>query len=411
MFIDRPSALAAGMLLGLGALVAPPLAGAEEDSDTLFQKARALPKERREEARALCRKALGRSPEYHDIRIHLARLHAWDSQYDEARREIQIVLTRQPKNAEARAVAIDIEVWSDHPHEAIRLADQAMALDPKNPEWPYRKARALRSLKDLPGALAVVQVALSLDENHQPSRLLRDDLKELVQRSKISLDVGYETFNQTFDPWKTVSLSLGHRFDLGSVILRGNRVERFGSWGTQVELDAYPHIAEGTYAYLNVGHSEDSIFPKSSQGAELYHNFPAGIEASLGLRRLVFSSATTIYTGSIGKYYGNGLYSLRLNSTPSSVGSSLSGALSARIYQEDADSYVSLTVGMGVSPDQPAWSEEVLRLRSRKASLALQKRLSRFWIASTGAGWERQEYLPERFRIHWTFNVGLERRF
>lgn len=411
MNTDRPSARAAGLLLGLTALVAPPLAGAEEDSDALFKRARELPKERREEARALCRKALERSPGYHDIRIHLARLHAWDSQYDEARREIRRVLEAQPTNAEARGVAIDIEVWSDHPHEGLRIAEAGMSLDPKSPDWPYRKARILKSLNDLPGAYAAVQVALSRDADHQPSRLLRDDLKELVQRSKVSLDVTYETFNQTFDPWKTVSMSLGHRFDLGSVILRANRVERFDTWGTQVEVDAYPHIAEGTYAYLNVGHSQDSIFPSSSMGAELYHNFPAGIEASLGLRRLVFSDAVTIYTGSIGKYYGNGLYSLRLNSTPSAVGSSLSGALSARIYQEDADSYMSFTVGMGVSPDQPVWSDEILRLRSRKASLALQKRLSRLWIASAGAGWERQEYLPEQFRIHWTFNVGIERRF
>ena len=411
MTAARASRRIAGLLLGLAALVALPVRGAEEDSDTLFQRALSLPKERREEARALCRKALERSPDYHDIRIQLARYHAWDGQWEDARREIQVVLTRSPKNAEARGVAIDIEVWSDHPHAALRLCDEGMIRNPKNPEWPYRKARVLRSLKDLPGAYAALQSALLLDPNHQPSRLLRDDLKELLQRSKVSLDVSYETYDQTFDPWKTVSMSLGHRFDMGTVILRGNRVNRFDTWGTQVEVDAYPHIADGTYAYLNVGHSGDSIFPHSSSGAELYHNFPRGLEASLGLRHLVFSEGVTIYTGSIGKYYGNGLYSLRLNSTPSSVGSSLSGALSARLYQEDADSYFTASIGIGVSPDQPIWSEAVLKLHSRKASLGMQKRLTRSWLASASAGWERQEYLPDLYRIHWTYSMGIERRF
>jgi YaiO family outer membrane protein len=125
----------------------------------------------------------------------------------------------------------------------------------------------------------------------------------------------------------------------------------------------------------------------------------------------VFSDGVTIYTGSIGKYYGNGLYTLRLNSTPSNVGSSLSGALSARFYQDDADTYITASVGMGVSPDQPAWSTEVFHLHSRKASLGLQKRLDRVWIFSAGTGWERQEYMTGLFRIHWTYSMGLERRF
>jgi len=411
MLANRSSRLHAGILLGLVALVGAPLTAAEDDSDTLFLKARSLPKGRREEARALCRKALERSPDYQDIRIHLARLHAWDSQYDEARRELGIVLAKNPANAEAREVAVDVEVWSDHPREAIRVCDEGMVRDPRNPHWAYRKARVLKSLKDYPAAYAVTLVALQVDPEHQPSRLLRDDLKELMFRSKVSMDVTYETYNRTFDPWKTLAVSLGHRFDLGTAILRVNEANRFDTWGTQVEVDAYPHLGDGTYAYLNLGHSGSGIFPTSSYGAELYHNFPAGIEGSLGLRHLVFSDAVTIYTGSIGKYYANSLYTLRLNSTPSAVGSSLSGSLSARFYQEDADSYVTASVGMGVSPDQPAWSAEVLRLRSRKVSVGMQKRLDRAWVASAGAGWERQEYLPEQFRIHWTFSAGIERRF
>ena len=411
MISDRPSRSTTLALMGMCLLVAAPAEAHADDSDTLFLRARSLPKERREEARALCRKALEQSPDYDDIRIHLARLHAWDGQYEEARREIRKVLAKSPRDAEAREVAIDVEVWSDHPYEALRLCDEGIGLDARNPLWSYRKARVLKSLQDLPGALGAVQEALRVDPGHQPSRLLRDDLKELLQRSKVILTATYETYSETFDPWKTVALSLGHRFDLGSVILRANRAERFDTWGTQVEVDAYPHIADGTYAYLNIGRSSDSIFPSSSYGAELYHNFPAAIEASLGLRCLVFGDSVMIYTGSIGKYYGNGLYSLRLYQTPSAVGASLSGTLSARFYQEDADNYFTTSVGTGVSPDQPTWSTEVLKLRSRNASLGLQKRLGRGWFGSASATWERQEFLQDQYRIHWTFSMGIEWRF
>ena len=238
MSIDSPSRRTALAMLSLMAVVAAPAAAQGEDSDSLFLQARNLPKERREEARALCLKALERSPGYDDIRIHLARLYAWDSQSDDARREIRTVLAKSPQNAEAREVAIDIEVWSDHPHEALRICDEGMRLDARNPLWPYRKARVLRSLKDFPGALASVQTALRLDPDHQPSRLLRDDVKQLLQRSKVYLTTTYDTYSQTFSPWKTVSLGAGHRFDLGSVLLQVNRADLFDTWGTQVQLDA-----------------------------------------------------------------------------------------------------------------------------------------------------------------------------
>jgi YaiO family outer membrane protein len=410
MTLDLLSRRMALALLGSLALVAPAAAQAE-DPDALFEKARSLPKERREEARALCRRALERSPEYTDIRIYLARLHAWDAQYDDARREIRAVLAANPKDAEAREVAIDVEVWSDHPHEALRLCDAAMGLDPRDPLWPYRKARVLRSLKDIPGALASAQVALQLDPNHQPSRLLRDDLKELLQRSKVYLTATYDTYSETFTPWKTVNLGVGHRFDAGLVLLQVNRADLFNTWGTQVEVDAYPHIAEGTYAYLSAAHSSDSIFPNSSFAADLYHNFPAAIEASLGVRRLVFAEAVTVYTGSIGRYVGNSLYTIRLYDTPSALGASLSGTLSARFFQEDADNYINVAVGTGMSPDQQAWTAEILRLHSRNVSIGLQERLARSWYGTASALWEHQEFLPDQYRIHWSFSAGLEWRF
>ncbi len=392
-------------------VVVAPAATQAEDSDTLFEKARSLPKERREEARALCRKALERSPNYEDIRIHLARLYAWDGQYEDARREIRIVLARSPRNADAREAAIDIEVWSDHPHEGLRLCDEGMGLSPREPLWPYRKAKILKSLKDIPGALTAVQLALHADPNHQPSRLLRDDLKELLQRSKVYLTTTYDTYSETFNPWKTVNLGVGHRFDAGLVLLQVNRADLFNTWGTQVQVDAYPHLGDGTYAYLSAAHSSDSIFPNSSFAADLYHNFPAAIEASLGIRRLVFSDAVTIYTGSIGRYVGNSLYTIRFYDTPSAVGTSLSGTLSARFFQEDADNYINIAVGTGMSPDRSAWTAEVLRLRSRNASLGLQERLARSWYGTASVLWERQEFLPDQYRIHWSFSAGLEWRF
>jgi YaiO family outer membrane protein len=396
------------MLLVAGGLAA----AAEQDPDALFAQALTLQKSHRDQAKALCRQALEGSPDYHDIRIQLARMEAWDGRYGDARREIGYVLERKPANLEAREVAIDIEVWADQPREALRICDAGLALEPREPVLHYRRARLLKSLGDLEGAMAAVRKALAGDPNDQPARLLRDDLKELLQRNKVGLDFTYDTFNKVFEPWRQVALALGHRFDTGSVIATVNRGHLFGTWGSQYQLDAYPHIAEGTYAYLNVGHSDATIFPSFNAGAELYHNFPHGIEASLGLRYLDFrGSCVTMYTGSIGKYAGNALYTFRSYVTPSATGTSYSGSLAGRFYLEDADNYLDLSAGTGLSPNYFAWSAASVTMHSRNAAVLLQRKLARAWFGSVKLGWTDQEIQPGTYQTDWTCNLHLDYRF
>lgn len=387
---------------------------AQETSDELFLKARKLSSERRrDEARALCRMALQRSPDYHDIRIFMARTYAWDGRYDEARTELGRVLERDPKNLDAREALLDVESWSDHPQKGLELCEEGLRLLPNQPKLLYRRARFQKTLGQYESALKSSTQALQADPDFHQARVLRDDLIELNQRSKVSLDYTYEHYNRTFDaPWHLAALSFGHRFDFGSVIGRVSQGWRYGEKGTQYEVDAYPKWKPGTYFYLNAGVSDAVIFPRHRFGAEIYHNFPAGIEGSLGFRYMAFASSNvTIYTGSIGKYYRDYLFTLRTYITPSAIGSSVSGSLSARRYFNDPDTYLTFSLGTGVSPDQTSPTAEILRLKSRKASLGGQMRLGKAWIGSTSLAFEEQEIAPGTKRGHLTATMGLEYRF
>jgi YaiO family outer membrane protein len=397
------------MLLAGAAFPAP---GQSVDPDVLFRQALALPKDQRPEAEALCRQALADHPDYHDVRIQLARYYAWDDQYDAARREIRYVLERQPENLEARGVAIDIEVWADRPQAALAVCDQGLALAPADLDLHYRKARILRTLGDLAGAQAQAETVLAARPEDTPARLLLEDVKELRRRSKVSLDYTYDTFNKTFSPWRQISLALGHRFDLGSVIATVDRADLFDTWGTQYELEAYPHLCEGTYAWLNYGRSTDSIFPQRNHGAEVYHSFNGGVEASLGYRHMDFSSSNvTLYTAMGGKYLGNALYSLRLYVCPSDTGTSTSGTLSGRWFGSDPDNYINASVGYGFSPDYVAYAAAVVTMHSRNASLGGQTRLGRIWLGALKVSWADQEFLPDDYRTDWTIDSTLTYRF
>lgn len=387
---------------------------AQENSDELFLRARKLSSERhRDEARALCRQALQRSPDYHDIRIFMARTFAWDGRYDEARTELRYVLEREPKNLEAREALLDVESWSDRPQEGLASCEEGLRLLPGQARLLYRRARFQKTLGQYESALKSSTQALQSDPDLHEARLLRDDLIELNQRSKVGLDYSYEHYDKTFSaPWHLAALSLGHRFDFGSVTARVSQGWRYGETGTQYEVDAYPKWKPGTYFYLNAGFSSAPIFPRNRFGAEIYHNFPAGIEGSLGFRRLSFdASSVTIYTGSIGKYYRDYLFTLRTYLTPSAIGSSLSGSLAARRYFNDPDTYLTLSVGTGISPDQSSPTAEVLRLQSRKVSVGGQARIGRAWIASSSLAFEDQELSAGTKRGHFTASMGLEYRF
>ena len=386
---------------------------APEGVDEMFGRARRLAFEgKRAEAIDLCRAALQRSPDYHDIRILIGRIHAWEGHYDAGRAELQQVLRAEPGHLDGRAALVDLELWSDHPRAALALTDEGLVLRPAQPLLLLRKARAQKALRTYPEALETAKQALAADPGLYDARQLIDNLAELCQRSKVSLSETRDHFDRTFDPWKMTSLSASYRFDAGSLIGRINRASRFGETGHQVEVDAYPRWKDGTYFYLNAGFSEASIFPHRRYGGEIYHNFPRGIEGSLGFRHLRFSASTvTIYTGSLGKYSGDYFFSLRANATPSSIGSSQSGSASVRRYFGDGENHLTLSLGSGVSPDQPNPSAEILNLRSRKASLAAQGWIHRRLILSGSLAYEKQEVGQGIERAQTTLGAGLEWRF
>lgn len=398
-----------GLPLGAQVATAPALEGVDE----LFAKARQLAfAGQRTKAIGLCRAALQRSPDYHDIRILIGRIHAWERRYDEGRVELQQVLRAQPEHLDGRVALVDLELWSEHPRAAVSLCDEGLALRPAQPLLLFRKARALKAVGDYPQALAAAKQALAADASLHEARQFIENLAELTQRSKLYLGETWDHFDRTFDPWHMETFSASHRFDGGSLIGRINHASRFGDIGNQLEVDAYPRWKDGTYFYLNAGFSEASIFPHRRYGAEIYHNFPKGIEGSLGLRHLRFAASNvTIYTGSLGKYWGDYLFSLRANATPSSIGSSQSGSVSARRYFGDGENHLTLSLGSGVSPDQANPNAEILNLRSRKASLAAQGWIHRRFILSGSLAYEKQELGAGLERAQTTIGAGLEWRF
>jgi YaiO family outer membrane protein len=231
--------------------------------------------------------------------------------------------------------------------------------------------------------------------------------------NEVRLDYEYEEFEQTLDPWHQYSLQYTRRTGKGSVIGRVNFAERFGRTGEQYEIDAYPRIRKGTYAYLNAGYSEATIFPEWRFGAQIYQSLPNKWEASVGVRRLLFeNSNVTLYTGSIAKYRGNYYFALQPYFKETETGDlSTSAQLMVRRYYRSADDYLTFRAGYGESPEVDIFLDQRTTTTSWSAKIQGRKRLNRALLIDGSAGYRDQEIRPGLRRESFTLGASIIRRF
>src|SRR6185436_16382666 len=188
-------------------------------------------------------------------------------------------------------------------------------------------------------------------------------LRTRVQAAKQVWDVNgsysLDTFNDGRSPWHEATLRLKRRTQLGSLILRG--YEAWRSYGddhvytndSQVELECYPKIREGTYANVGGAVSPNAeLYPKYRLQVDLYQSLPLGFEASIGYRHLQFSSGVDMGVVTLGKYLGDWFFTARSFITPGVAGTSVSASLSVRRYFLDGAVYVGARYGHGISKEE-----------------------------------------------------------
>ncbi len=391
----------------------------QRTSDELFKDARnaAFDDKDYEKAKELAYQALEQSPGYADIDIFLGRIYAWNHQYDSARLHFTKVLDANPSNEDASIAFADLEYWNDHYQSALDLCNKALKDHPQSGDLLLRKAKNLKALKQYKEAGLVTDQLLQKDKNSNAAHALATSLKDITSVNKITVNYENSSFDKQYGKaWNLGSISYGRLTKFGTVIGRLNYANRFGTDGFQGEMDAYPHISKTFYAYVNFGYAGDAVvFPKYRAGFSLYANLPNSFEAELGYRYLYFSSATNIYTASIGKYWKSFLFTARTYITPSVSNVSQSYSIATRYYLKGADDYIGLTLGTGISPDDNnqnvQYSNKQSKLSSKKISADFNHTFLKWNIISLSAGIINQEYQPSVKGNQFNVSLGLAHRF
>ncbi len=406
-------------ILILGRTPAFSLVMQQLDIDALFRKAQQLGRESQFEAAAeICRSILKTTPQYHDVRVYLARLRLWQQAYASAREELHKVLEMVPAHADALNALIDTELWTAHPADALRVCETALDFYPDNEEFLLKKARVLFLQKEYVGSGAALDRILEINPAHTEARQMGRQLQYVSRAWEFGQNYRMDVLDRNEpdpSPWQFFSLDATYVAGWGTLTGRINYADRDygagGIQGMQFELESYPKFNERFYAYVNAGYSSAQVFPRYRLGGELYTNLPESWEASAGLRYLEFSkSPALLFTGSLGKYINNYWISIRPTISSESGGSAFSGLLWVRKYFRTADEFMGVLVGVGTAPMDLNFVEDILRSSSYRLGLEIKKPLSRVLFIRGHIRFEREEYFPETWGNRFVIDLRLEER-
>jgi YaiO family outer membrane protein len=354
-----------------------------QDADA-YGRARALALDHHwAEAITLLRDRLTSAPVDVDSRVLLGTVLSWDGQYDAARTELTQALASGPDNTDALAALMNVELWSSHPRTAYDLAVRALNLAPTDSRFIEGRRRAQSSLDQL-------------------------------RPWQVSFTDNTNWFSDDRGTWKESQLWLRRATPVGPVIVRTSHADRFGLSDDQFELEMYPRIRAGTYAYVSAGAARrGDLYPNHRIAADLYQSLGAGYEVFFGVRRLVFDTPTMMYVGGLSRYMGNWLVTGRTLYIPDAGGQRSTSFYASvrRYFGADGTDYVGAQYGHGASRQEIRDVNDFLILHSDTVGAEFLRSLTRNLGIQASLSVSRGEQAGSSRLSQTSGSVGLNVRF
>lgn len=383
--------LAAGLLWAVLAGTAPALA---QPADVTASARSAATSGHRPEAVSLLQTHLADHPRDVDARLLLGVILSWDGRYDAAGRELRQVLDQSPTYNDARVALANVAWWTGNYAELQQLSATGRSQRPDDLEWMLQEARALDGLDRPRDARDLLVTLLARQPGHVQARALKRRLDAALRPWGLTGGYAGDRFSDQRTPWSEYAVSLSRYTPVGSVIGRVTRAARFGLSDTLYEVDAYPTLRPGTNAFVSFGLAKDeNLFPGYRAAADLYQSLGHGFEASVGMRRLGFTSTTDIYVGTLTKYLGNWMLTGKAFSVPDFDGpeDSISyHAVARRYVRGDGESFWGVGYSRGYSREELADRAELQQLDADTFRANAEILIGRYIVAATGSS-SRQE--------------------
>ncbi len=387
-----------------------------QNADSLLMVARqAANSGNREEALRTCQIVVKNHPDYWDARLLMARVYLWNKEYDLARPHIKMVMNAKPNYFDVWDAQTDLSLWSGDYAACLNECERGLSLFHSNKQLLLKKAQAYNGLQKPELENETLDLLLAVDPQNEVALKMQKSLRDRLRKNRLTISYSYDYYqNRVLEPWRMLYLQYSRKISAGTLVGRFNYAKRFGIDGVQGEADAYLKISNWNYGYLNVGYSNQSIFPRLRLGGEFYQKLPSAFEASLGARYLDYrTSNVVLYTAYLGKYMSNWWLSGRAYFKLES-NTSVTALLQARYYIATRDDYWGLRLNYGISPDERTnalSTVAVARLKSSGVRLEYSKQIYSRFVVNGAAMYNNTEWTANRYRNVFSGELILSYQF
>lgn len=362
---------------------------------------------------AYTRRGLKLAPEYHDIRILKIR-NLWAlNGFSEADEDLYYLVTNAPDYIDVPPLVQQRVNRFQNPDKALDFLKRMISIYPKDISLMVKKAEFLLKSEKEAEARDLAKQLIVKNISGAERYLLQNILNRTVKNS-IGMNYQYIGFSDAYSrkkPWNTLSLEYQRNIGATAVIGRTTFSDRRYDEGVLYEIEAYPVFSDRFYAFANIGFSDSSIFPDFRSSLSVYYNFAKIFEAEVGSRLQAYGS-NNYFTAIAGltAYSGKFFFNSRIFLGPERNDQLIQNyQFNARYYLKNAENYLFLRVGSGISPDETSLSTLLLEnptLDAWYGNLGINKTIGVHHIVRIGAGLLHEDITAQRSGTQFTGNLG-----
>ena len=358
------------------------------------------------------------APDYHDIRILQVR-NLWAlNRFTEADEDLHYLLQKAPDYVDVPPLVQQRVNRFTIPSEALEFVREVLSIYPQNISLKVKMADLLMRTQQKADARSLAKQLLSNEITGAQRYLLQNILTRTI-KNRIGLNYQYIGFSEKYTrkkPWNSYALEYQRSFRKTVVLGRATFSDRRYDQGTLYEIDAYPVFSDRFYAFANIGVSNGDIFPDFRNSLSLYYNFAKIFEAEAG-SRVQARGGNTFLTGIAGltAYSGKFYLNSRIFLGPERNGKLVQNyQFNTRYYLKNAENYLFLRLGSGVSPDETSLSTLLLdnpTLDAWYGNLGIHKTLGIHHIVQAGIGLLHEDITAQRNGTQFIGNIGYYYNF
>ncbi|GGG96993.1 hypothetical protein GCM10007415_35360 [Parapedobacter pyrenivorans] len=398
------------------------LAAYPDDREFLLKKSAILTTmQRYTEANALVRGLMARYPytlqyrnAYADNLLSAAAQQKRSGQLDSAMNSYRQVLALNPRDSVALLNLVNMNLEGQRYDSAHAYINQSLRNDPEWAAMRQRQAQAYEGQKDFVAAAAAADtlVVLRPTSDH---RGYADYLESRTLKNQFGLHFLRSRYDYSENKYDIATLEYIRFFKKGSFGGRINYAGREQGTGLQGEAELYYTHNPKWYSYAHAAFANQLVFPQWRLGYTVYRTFKNDGEVGLGVRYLHRDTLrSTSGLVSVARGFGDFWFNLRGYGVWEADDLTSSYALVGRYYMNNRQDFLSMTVGLGTSPDDRSrliQFSELSGLLTRSVAAGYQRTFRYRTTLGLNASWITQKVSDQQFRNQYDLYISIMRRF